>query len=431
MSYNDWISCSCDDLGKIVTGKTPSTKVKDNFGSKYLFITPKDLQVNKYIYETERYLSDKGVDSVRSCLIPPGSVCVSCIGNIGYVGLTTQYSVTNQQINSIIPSDKFDAGYVFYYMRYLWPYFKNLENQSTTLSILNKSHFSKVPIVAPSLPEQKAIADTLSCLDDKIELNNRMNEILEEMAQAIFKSWFVDFEPFQDGVFVDSELGPIPTGWRVGGVGELVSKAITGDWGKDCAQGNYTEEVLCIRGTDLPDLALGKKGKSPTRYILERNFDRKTLSHGDIIIEISGGGPTQSTGRTALVTEHLTTKYKKSMVCTNFCRALSPKEKFHSAFVYSMLKYLHRTGFFFLLENGTTGIKNLDINSLLYKHPVVIPNEEIMESYASDYKSFIDLIHHKGTESEELSLLRDTLLPKLMSGEIRVPFEEVCSGGQE
>ena len=83
-------------------------------------------------------------------------------------------------------------------------------------------HLLSIEISIPPLPEQRAIAATLSCLDDKIELNNRMNKTLEEMAQAIFKSWFVDFEPFQDGEFVDSELGRIPKGWRVGVLDECI-----------------------------------------------------------------------------------------------------------------------------------------------------------------------------------------------------------------
>ena len=91
----------------------------------------------------------------------------------------------------------------------------NEKATGTTVIGIKSSELRKIKIMIPRLPEQKAIADTLSCLDDKIELNNRINKTLEEMAQAIFKSWFVDFEPFKDGEFEDSELGRIPQGWSV------------------------------------------------------------------------------------------------------------------------------------------------------------------------------------------------------------------------
>ena len=95
--------------------------------------------------------------------------------------------------------------------------------------------------------------------------------------------------PFQDGEFEDSELGRIPKGWRVGTIQELISDTLGGDWGKETEQGNYTEEVICIRGADIPEIAIGKKGNPPTRYILKKNLDKKELSAGQIIIEISGG----------------------------------------------------------------------------------------------------------------------------------------------
>lgn len=86
---------------------------------------------------------------------------------------------------------------------------------------LSQQNLNKIKLVIPPLPEQKAIAATLSALDDMIELNNQINKILEEMAQALFKSWFVDFEPFRDGEFEESELGLIPKGWKVGNFGDI------------------------------------------------------------------------------------------------------------------------------------------------------------------------------------------------------------------
>ena len=166
------------DLGKIVTGKTPSTKNLRIWQGSVPFVTPKDLQKTKHIFKTERYISDFAKDSLKNIVLPSNSVCVSCIGNIGYVAMTTEESITNQQINSIIVNDANNADYVYYLMKSLESYFKNYEGQSTTLSILNKTQFSKISIPSISMEKQKKIANILSSLDNKIELNLRINDNL-------------------------------------------------------------------------------------------------------------------------------------------------------------------------------------------------------------------------------------------------------------
>jgi type I restriction enzyme S subunit len=258
-----------------------------------------------------------------------------------------------------------------------------------------------------------------------IELNNQINKTLEEMAQAIFKSWFVDFEPFKDEEFEESELGLIPKGWRVGAIDELIKETISGDWGKETPQGNYTEKVICIRGADIPDIAQGRRGNPATRYILKRNLEKKRLSENEIIIEISGGSPTQSTGRTVFITKELINSFQEPIICTNFCRTVRLKEATYSSFVYSLLQYLYNEKVFFTYENGTTGIKNLDITTLFGQYKTVIPSEEVFAEYHSMYSEFLRYIYESGFECKKLSEIRDTLLPKLISGEIRVPVEEV------
>ena len=191
------IECSISNLGKVVTGKTPSTKNSLFWEGDIPFITPKDIQKTKHIFDTERNLTFEGMKSVKNCVLPENAICVSCIGNIGYVAKTTSPAVTNQQINSIIVNDANNSDYVYYLMRSLWQRFKNYEGQSTTLSILNKRQFSEIKIlIHEDKSVQTKIANVLSSLDNKIELNEKINQNLEAQAQAIFKSWFVDFEPF-------------------------------------------------------------------------------------------------------------------------------------------------------------------------------------------------------------------------------------------
>ena len=175
----EWKTYELSDIANIVTGKTPSTKDGSNFGGSVHFITPGDINKGlKHVYATERTLTESGLYSIKGSIVYPNSICVSCIGNIGYVGMSTMKCATNQQINTLIVKDGFDSDFVYYLMRFLWPEFKNFEGQSTTLSILNKGLFSKIQVKIPSLTIQKKIANILSSLDNKIELNTRINHNL-------------------------------------------------------------------------------------------------------------------------------------------------------------------------------------------------------------------------------------------------------------
>jgi len=265
-------------------------------------------------------------------------------------------------------------------------------------------------ILCPPLKEQIRIGKILKALDDKIENNKKINHHLEQMAQAIFKSWFIDFEPFG---------GVKPFDWQEGVFSEIVSSTLSGDWGKENPMGNYQKMVYCMRGADLPEITFGNKGKMPVRYISPKNFTNKQLTANNIVIEISGGSPTQSTGRCALITQSLLDRYECDMVCTNFCRAIKPKEGY-SEFIYYYWRYLYEHNIMFLYENGTTGIKNLDISSFLENEKIIIPTLNSVHKFSNIVQKLRNTIATNGLEIEKLTNLRDTLLPKLLSGEISV-----------
>ena len=275
---------------------------------------------------------------------------------------------------------------------------------------LSVKTLSKQIVDVPSLESQNKIASILSILDEKIELNNKINENLEKQAQTIFKSWFIE------NLNVST--------WQLGTFSDLIEKTISGDWGKDKASGKNTEMVYCIRGADIPEVRAGNKGKMPTRYILPKNYETKHLVDGDIVVEISGGSPTQSTGRAAAISAALLNRYDKGMVCTNFCKAIKPKPGY-SMYVYYYWQYLYDMGVFFSYENGTTGIKNLDINGFIETEPIHIAPKDLVEKFDNLCQSIFSKVYANGLESERLAELRDILLPKLMSGEINVSNLEV------
>ena len=211
----------------------------------------------------------------------------------------------------------------------------------------------------------------------------------------------------------------MPDDWRMGTFSEIIESTLGGDWGKEAPTGNYTERVFCIRGADIPEVKAGNKGKMPIRYILPKNFSNKKLVADDIVVEISGGSPTQSTGRVAAISQSLLDRYDSGMICTNFCRAIKPCDGY-SSFIYYYWQYLYDRKVFFSYENGTTGIKNLDISGFLETEPIIIPSVQVLKKFNNIIDSYYPQIFENGRENEQLAVLRDTLLPRLMNGEIDV-----------
>ncbi|MCC8187180.1 MAG: restriction endonuclease subunit S, partial [Bacteroides sp.] len=215
-----------------------------------------------------------------------------------------------------------------------------------TQGILNKIsiHFPKEQSI------QKNIASVLSSLDDKIENNNRINAELEAMAKTIYEYWFVQFDfpdangkPYKSSggkmVYSEELKREIPEGWKVGKITEWIASDKSGDWGKENAEGNHTLKVSCIRGADINGLNGKGNLNPPQRYILEKNRF-KLLNPHDLIIEISGGSPTQSTGRMTYITEEMLTRFKDPLICSNFCKAITLKNElylYNFAFLWNML----------------------------------------------------------------------------------------------
>lgn len=245
----------------------------------------------------------------------------------------------------------------------------------------DKQQIMNWEIELPSEKEdQRRIASILSSLDRKIELNNKINADLEEMAQAIFKNWFVDFEPFKDGKFVDSELGMIPEGWKVGCLGDL----ITIKYGKDYKK---------LEDGTFPVYGSG----GFMRFVNSWLYDGES-----VLIPRKG-----TLDNIMYVCEKFWT------VDTMFFSV--PKMDYVMKYVYNYIKRFD----FSKMNEGTSVPSNTAAR--LNKMPILIPTHEILEMYDETLCPIYNKRKMKDKESRILSLLRDTLLPRLMSGELEVP----------
>lgn len=316
---------------------------------------------------------------------------------------------------------------------------------------LNRNHLHQARVRIPTDPtEQRAIAHILGTLDDKIELNRRANETLEAMDRTLFKAWFVDFEPvrakiegrWQRGqslpglpvhlydLFPDrldeSELGEVPAGWEHIPFGSLLESTIGGDWGKDAPEDDHNQVVSIIRGTDFPDVSSGGIGKVPTRYTTARKLASRQLQAGDIVLEISGGSPTQPTGRSIFISESTLERFSNAVVCASFCRRFQPKNRELGALAFMHLQNLYAAGGTWEYQNQSTGIANFQTTRFLESEMVVMPSAALLRMFAAQANSLLK----KMSSNENLALvkLRDTLLPKLISGELRVPDAERIAG---
>ena len=408
MNFNKY---KISEVGSVITGKTPPTKNEEYFSAekdKYLFITPRDMNINsKYISKTERYLTDFVTDKISGLIIDNKSICVSCIGTVGKVFIPKQLSITNQQINSITNLKDFcNFDYLYYYLKQNYKKIQSVAG-GTTMPIVNKSSFEGIEIELPSLCDQLKIVKILNKIDEKIELNNEINNNLFELLKQEFREKFYNKEE-KDSYLID-----------------YISETIGGDWGKENPEGNNNTKVYCVRGADIPSMEYGNKGNAPTRYILEKNYNNKKLDPNNIIIEISGGSPTQSTGRTAYITKSILDMYDSPLLCTNFCRAVEAKSDILAPFIYMNLKLMYEDDIFFNWENGTTGIKNLALNDMLHNLEVKSPDEMKLKDYYLLFNNVMNKISSNSNENIKLEQLRNTLLPKLMNGEIDLENIEI------
>jgi type I restriction enzyme, S subunit len=204
---SEWVQRRIGSLGTIVTGKTPSTRIFANFGDKFPFITIPDLDGRVFIDSSERYLSDEGAKAIRGSMLPPNAVMMSCIATVGKCGITTHTCFTNQQINSVICNKDVDPRFVYYCFKILFSRLESYGGGGSVYTNISKSRFSDIEISIPPLHIQQKIASILGALDDKIELNRRMNKTLEEIAQTLFHFRLLDnpdqLVPFTDFIEVN------------------------------------------------------------------------------------------------------------------------------------------------------------------------------------------------------------------------------------
>ena len=211
----------------------------------------------------------------------------------------------------------------------------------------------------------------------------------------------------------------IPDGWEVKTLRQVIFNAKNGDWGNDSCKKDSDIRVKCFRGADFSAISHIHQITAPTRYISATHADR-LLSNGDLVIEVSGGSPSQSTGRVGYISDIFIERCEGSVCCSNFCKAFTPLTLDHQFWLYHTWKSLYDSGLMFNYEGKTTGIKNLLFETLINSVKIAVPNTQLLKEFNDICSCIYTKIQKTLIESEWLSSIRDFLLPVLMNGQVIV-----------
>lgn len=402
---NKWKPHKLSEIGSVVGGATPSTTVDAYYNGDIPWLTPKDLSDfhERYIERGERNITKSGLNSCSAQLLPAGSVLFSSRAPIGYVAIAKNPIATNQGFKSIIPNpEKVDSLFLYYLLKY------NKDNieamgSGTTFKEVSGATMKNIEVYLPEdLEEQRRIAGILGSLDNKIELNRRINANLEAQAQALFRSWFVDFEPFRDGPFVDSELGKIPQGWKVGTINEIIQILSGYAFKSDTFTEAGPYRLITIK--NVQDGSLNIDGAAYLSEIPDKMPQHCHLAIGDILLSLTG-----NVGRVCIVD-------RDGLLLNQRVAKLQPKDKRNTFFTYALFRQDSFKQYLIQIAKGTAQLNLSPVETSDTK--IVLPNQDILLQFGEIGQPLFDNIVSNYKEIITLSALRDTLLPKLIAGEI-------------
>ena len=399
----EWKEVRLGDIcTRVCSGGTPKSTNLSYYGGEIPWLNTKEIDFNR-IYSTEKTITDSGLNNSSAKWIVPNTITVAMYGAtagkscIVKVPMTTNQACCNLTINDEVA----DYEFVYYSLKNDYTTLASLANGGAQQN-LNAQIIKDYVLKMPSLADQRRIASILSSLDRKIELNNKINADLEEMAQAIFKNWFVDFEPFKDGKFVDSELGMIPEGWKVGTLGDITNNKST--------KVKERNDVKVLSPVTSGELVLSEEYF--TKQVFSSSIAKyKIVNKGDFAYNparVNIG----SIGRNEF----------------DFDGCVSPVYVVFSVLdgYENYFDLFRKTDFFkdsvaSLAIGGVRQSLSYDDLSLI---ETIIPSKNIVEKFNNLYNQMKKTIKANKLENSRLSLLRDTLLPRLMSGELEVPESE-------
>ena len=403
-----------------------SEGIKDNSGVPMMNLACID-KTGFYREGELKYFSGNYTESDK---VYPNDMLVACtdltrnadiIGTPILVPPGAEFYLYTMDLAKLTPKANIDKMFLYYalktstYRKYIKPW-----ASGTTVLHLNLQGMYDYELYYPeNINDQKKLAQILADIDAKISLNKQINQNLEALAKQLYDYWFVQFDfPDENGKPYKSSGGKmiwneqlkreIPKGWGICKLDEYILSDNTGDWGKDAISDGYFE-VGCIRGADILSLI-----DLPKRYIKN---EEKLLSEQDIVIEVSGGSPTQATGRSAYISQGVIERNGGKITCSNFCHAFTLKDHRKSAYFYYTWQLLYNSGNMFNYEGKTSGIKNFMTEMFLKNYWIDIP-KNLANKFFEKVSVWYAMKDANTAEISSLIKQRNELLPLLMNGQV-------------
>jgi type I restriction enzyme S subunit len=386
----EWREFKIKDIADVVGGGTPSTAINEYWNGDIPWLTPKDLTgyIRNFISHGERFITKKGLENSSARLLPKGTVLLTSRAPIGYVAIAENEICTNQGFKSLVPNpDKAHNLFLLYWIKTNVEYLQSI-GTGTTFQEISGSVLKDVDIILPPLPEQKAIAEVLSSLDDKIDLLTRQNKTLEDLAQAYFRKWFI--EDASD----EWEVVPISEKFDVL-LGGTPSRKIESYW--------TNGTIGWINSGKINEFRIIEASEYITEEALN-NSSAKLLPAGTTVLAITGA----TLGKISMVL--------RSFAANQSVIGLVPKAELSNNFIFLWLKENINA-----LISMQTGGAQQHINSNDVKSfDVIVPDTVALSLFRRKIDPLMLKISQNCFQINTLNKLRDTLLPKLISGEIRV-----------
>lgn len=421
---SDWHKKKVRELGRVITGKTPPTGDPLNFGGRYPFITIPDLNGRVYIGHTIRTISEKGRGHLRASILPKGAVCMSCIASVGLTGISDRPSFTNQQINSVIPDlAVVSAEYLYYSFRVLSKELKSADG--TVFTNISKSKFGEYEITVPPLAYQDRVVAILLSIDEAINNLQHQNTSLEAIAQRLFRSWFVNFDPVHakaagqepeamsaelaalfPSEFEDSELGKIPKGWSASSLG-AVCCLNSESWSAK----NHPNNLKYIDLSGLKKNILSK----PIEYQFSEapSRARRVLRKGDSLY---------GTVRPGNLSYGFIGKNEPGLTGSTGFAVLRPTETYSAEFVYCAMTLKENISrLTHLAEGAAYPAVRPDI---VHEQALVLPCTFALKAFHSATQPLFEMQSNNSSVTAGLESLRDHLLPRLISGKLSLEDAE-------
>ena len=385
-------------IKNVLTSVSESFNYKDK--TKVIFLNTGDILEGKFLHSNLSNVKTLPGQAKKS--IKHNDILYSEIRPINKHFALVNFEETNNYVVSTKLmvlrniSESYNTKFIYQYLtsdKVIYDLQTMAESRSGTFPQITYEQLSTINLPDISLDEQQHIVNILGSIDNKIE---NLELITKKLQLEIKFNFIKEYNNLMSEKVIALE--------------ELVSETIPGDWGKDSLEGNYTTEVTCVRGADLPDLKNCNIDNAPTRFIINKNYISKKLQEYDFIVEMSGGSPTQSTGRTAFIPKDFE-NISNNLICTNFCKAIRCKNKENAIYCYLLFDMWYDSGLFFNYEIGTTGLKNFNLDAVLgldIKHPT----DEFLYNISNKFDLFYNKVIKNSQKIKKLNALKQLYLKK-------------------